>query len=543
MTHSYSYPHIFTKHWLSLQFAGKNPNTIKWTSLIHNGVYFPPEYEKHNVPVIYDGAKIYLDEKAEEMATLYAKYIETDYIKNKMFNKNFWSDWQKVLGKNHIIQSLEKCNFEKIYNYILEQKEKKKGIKEDVDKFKTAIVDGKPQPVGNFRIEPPGIFLGRGCNPLIGKIKKRIYPEDIIINIGENVAVPVPMNGHKWKKIIHDNKVEWLASWTDTITGKNKYVWLAAHSELKGKSDEAKFDLARELKKKINKIRNENNNNMNSEQLNIRQVATAVYLIDKLALRVGNEKDPETEADTVGVTSLRVEHVKLLENNTLHFDFLGKDSVRYTNDAAIDKIPYENIKEFTQNKKSDDELFDLISSNDINKYLNQFMKGLTAKCIRTMASSSLFQNELDKANESMPKNLSDKEKVNFILNAYNNANAKVAMLCNHQKSIGKSFDKQIESVKTRMNELKKKLDEEIKGKNRNEKIKKYKADIKTLKAKKELKMQIKNISLGTSKNSYLDPRITIAFMKKHNVPIEKVFSATLRDKFAWSFSVDENFKF
>ena len=37
--------------------------------------------------------------------------------------------------------------------------------------------------VGNFRIEPPGIFLGRGCHPKAGKIKRRIYPEDITLNI------------------------------------------------------------------------------------------------------------------------------------------------------------------------------------------------------------------------------------------------------------------------------------------------------------------------------------------------------------------------
>jgi len=39
-----------------------------------------------------------------------------------------------------------------------------------------------------------------------------------------------------------------------------------------------------------------------------RQLGSATYLIDKLALRVGNEKD-ENEADTVGCCSLRVEHV------------------------------------------------------------------------------------------------------------------------------------------------------------------------------------------------------------------------------------------
>ena len=37
--------------------------------------------------------------------------------------------------------------------------------------------------------------------------------------------------------------------------------------------------------------------------------ATALYFIDKLALRAGNEKDPDESADTVGCCSLRVEHI------------------------------------------------------------------------------------------------------------------------------------------------------------------------------------------------------------------------------------------
>lgn len=43
--------------------------------------------------------------------------------------------------------------------------------------------------VGNFRVEPPGLFRGRGDHPKMGKFKRRIYPRDITINIG---ARPLP---------------------------------------------------------------------------------------------------------------------------------------------------------------------------------------------------------------------------------------------------------------------------------------------------------------------------------------------------------------
>lgn len=36
------------------------------------------------------------------------------------------------------------------------------------------------------------------------------------------------------------------------------------------------------------------------------------------------------------------------------------------------------------------------------------------------------------------------------------------------------------------------------------------------------KEDLKTVALGTSKINYLDPRITVAWCKRHEVPIEKV---------------------
>jgi hypothetical protein len=47
-----------------------------------------------------------------------------------------------------------------------------------------------------------------------------------------------------------------------------------------------------------------------SKEMRVRQRAVALYFIDKLALRAGNEKDDD-QADTVGCCSLRVEHITL----------------------------------------------------------------------------------------------------------------------------------------------------------------------------------------------------------------------------------------
>ena len=49
---------------------------------------------------------------------------------------------------------------------------------------------------------------------------------------------------------------------------------------------------------------------MATDNQEMQQLGVATFFIDKLALRVGNEKG-EDEADTVGCCSLRVEHVSV----------------------------------------------------------------------------------------------------------------------------------------------------------------------------------------------------------------------------------------
>ena len=91
-----------------------------------------------------------------------------------------------------------------------------------------------------------------------------------------------------------------------------------------------------------------------------RQRATAMYLIDVLALRAGNEKGDE-EADTVGCCSLRYEHVTLEPPNTLSFDFLGKDSIRYYNSVPVDPQVFKNIKIFKKQVGPENMIFDRLT--------------------------------------------------------------------------------------------------------------------------------------------------------------------------------------
>jgi hypothetical protein len=99
------------------QSGGKN-NKKRWDKLYHNGPLFPDEYQPHKIPIIYKNEKIVLPTEAEEFATVYCKYIDSDYIKHKKFNKNFWNDWKQYL-KNTKITSLEDCDFSLIKKHCL----------------------------------------------------------------------------------------------------------------------------------------------------------------------------------------------------------------------------------------------------------------------------------------------------------------------------------------------------------------------------------------------------------------------------------------
>jgi DNA topoisomerase-1 len=58
-----------------------------------------------------------------------------------------------------------------------------------------------------------------------------------------------------------------------------------------------------------------------------------------------------------------------------------------------------------------------------------------------------------------------------------------------------------------------------------------------------MKEDNKAVALGTSKINYMDPRITIAWCKKREVQIEKIFPKTLRSKFAWAMPTPHNYEF
>eukprot|EP00005_Dracoamoeba_jomungandri_P011673 CAMPEP_0174268078 /NCGR_PEP_ID=MMETSP0439-20130205/36049_1 /TAXON_ID=0 /ORGANISM="Stereomyxa ramosa, Strain Chinc5" /LENGTH=864 /DNA_ID=CAMNT_0015356025 /DNA_START=72 /DNA_END=2666 /DNA_ORIENTATION=- len=571
------------------------PKGKKWRTLTHNGVLFPPPYEPHGVKMKYNGKKISLTPEQEELATYYSQYLETDHVKKPAFNKNFFSDWKQTFAgtpTKDIIKAFDKCDFRPINAYLQERKEQRKNRSKEekqkekeerealVAKYGWALVDGHKQKIGNFRVEPPGLFLGRGKHPKTGHVKKRYMPEDITINIGKGEEPPpCPIPGHEWGSIVHDDTVSWLAFWKENINNSFKYVWLSPSSRIKGQADLEKFEKSRRLHHHIEGIRANYWKEMKSKEKVTRQRATALWVIDVLALRVGNEKGKD-EADTVGCCSLRVEHIEILPDNKVKFDFLGKDSMPYVNTVELPPLVYRNFKLFVKNKSPHQKLFDHLTTTSLNSHLKSQMVGLTAKVFRTYNASITLEKELSK---KLDPDLTLAEKILF----YNRANREVAILCNHQRSLPKQFDTQMDKLDTLINdiaaekkELRKRLKRVRAGKEitkkewlapSKKKIKKsdlaegeelpkpkslpttearIKAAISRVtlrlsnkKTERTQREENKTVALGTSKINYMDPRITAAWCKRADVPLEKIFSKTLRDKFPWAVHISEDWSY
>lgn len=560
----------------------------KWTELHHNGVMFYPEYVPHGVQMKYGPDKIIitLNPEAEEYITYYVQDRFNKY-RSTRFNKNFFNDWKTYLSPElrEKIIDFSMCDFSDIKTHIDRYNERRKEERKTISKedrendkkkndnekdlYRYAVVDGTRQMIDNFLVEPPTIFVGRGDHPLSGSIKKRLYPEDITLNIGKGMQIPTPLlinkgvdqDGSatakdKWGAIISDNTLEWIASWQNNVTQKHNYARFGRKSGFKMKSDEKKYDKARLLKKKIVKIRAKNEINLGSKDLETRQLATALYLIDRFALRIGNEKKV-SEADTVGVTTLKIKNVHVLDDYIIKLDFLGKDSIRYVNKFKVPQNVYDNIKTFHDDpeKGNNDDLFDLIDSDTLNKYIKRFMKKLTSKVFRTFNASYLMQIELKKIANKY-KDYDKPDKIAKIHHEYEMANLKVAKLCNHQKETSKSSGAMLEKTgqkiatyQTQLSKLKKdrvkKIEKGTKTTTINKRIQVLQTKIKDVKNKKTLQSESKSLSAGTSKINYIDPRITIAFLKTVNLfgNIDKFFNTTHQRQFEWAMTADSEFKF
>ena len=490
--------------------------------LMHNGI-LSPKYEPRGFRIAIQGKPIVLTPLQEEMAVAWVRKLGTEYVEDPVFVKNFFGDLCKALGLSGELGP-KAFDFSEIVKYVEDERAKKLSMSKDEKKrlaaerkaireankvkYGQAIVDGEKVDLGNYMAEPSSIFMGRGKHPLRGKWKQGPSDADVILNLSPDVPRP-PGN---WKEIVWQPDSMWVAKWDDKLRGEEKYVWLADSSSVKQERDIEKYDKANTLDRKINELRAHISNNLAAEDLKRRKLATVSYLIDALKLRVGDEKDKD-EADTVGATTLRPEHIKIRGNGHVIFDFLGKDSVRWYKEVELPQQVVENLKEFMANAQSS--IFEGVRSDRVNEFLSEVVPGLSAKVFRTYHASKVVGEYLRTAKVN-------KEDPDYVKkNAAAMANLEAAIICNHKRKLPKNWENSLAKKMERLKVL-----QARKTKKSAEAVKAAKIKIKTMKATRDY-------NLGTSLRSYIDPRLYYRWGKRVDFDWKLYYSKTLQRKFSW----------
>jgi DNA topoisomerase I len=538
-------------------------------SLKHNGIYVP-NYEKKNFTIKIRGSTVELTPKSEQMAVAWIRKRQSAASPpDKVFMKNFMHEFLEQLKtenpnsgflaafakeylnkiENYIFSDVgnpgaaihQDIDFKEIADYVEGEKAKKasmtpeekkklaadrKVIKDQLkSKFAVAEVDGQKLEIANWTSEPSCLFAGRGDHPQRGKWKDGPREEDIILNWPLDKAgkpvVPVPEG--KWKGVIWEPQKMYVAKWEDKLTGKIKYVWFSDTTFLKQNREKAKFQKAEVLGEQIDKITAHIMKNLYNKDESRRKVATVSWLILNQNMRVGDEKDPD-EADTVGAITLRAEHIKI-EDVTLHFDFLGKDSVRWVKNVKAPPAVIRNIQHFSQTNK--EYLFEGIDSKNVSRFLSEKMPGLTAKVFRTWKCTKTVREELEKSGIK-------KEDPDYLKSyAAKMANLKVAEVANHKRKVPPTFENRLAQKQERLKDMQAQL---AAKKAEGKKTETLEARIKKAELDLKLTIESKEYNLGTSLKSYIDPTVYTKWAKKVKFDITKFYPTTLQKKFSWALS-------
>jgi DNA topoisomerase-1 len=391
-------------------------------------------------------------------------------------------------------------------------------------KYAVAEVDDQKLEIANWTAEPSCLFAGRGDHPQRGRWKDGPQEEDIMLNWPLDKGEPIfPVPQGNWKGVVWEPNKMYVAKWQDKLTGKIKYVWFSDSAFLKQNREKEKFKKAEALGKLIGKIEDHIMKNLDSEDDNRRKVATVSWLILNPNMRVGDEKDPD-EADTVGAITLRKEHITFGVDNTIHFDFLGKDSVRWVKNVKAPELVIRNIKEYA-NDPNKEYLFEGIDSKKVSRFLNEKMPGLTAKVFRTWRCTKTVKEELEKSGVKKD----DPEHVK-LFNA-KMANLKVAEVANHKRKIPPNFDERLFKKEAHVKELEASL---VQKKKEGKKTESAETRVQKAKMDVELTKLTREYNLGTSLKSYIDPTAYVKWAKKVDFDLEKLYPKTLRKKFSWA---------
>jgi len=116
------------------------------------------------------------------------------------------------------------------------------------------------------------------------------------------------------------------------------------------------------------------------------------------------------------------------------------------------------------------------------------------------------------------------------------ANLQAAIMCNHKRTIPKTFENALQKKKEMLKKIKQTTPKTAKQKE-NQKLRQEK-----IKFAIELSEKTRDYNLGTSLRNYIDPRIFKAWTDEVGANWEKLYTAALQKKFLWVKNEKVNWK-
>jgi len=98
---------------------------MKWKTLQHNGILFPPEYESQGIKIRIRGQPVQLNLLQEEMVYQWAKKKDTPYGQDAVFQKNFSADFARTLNSKFKNLSYSDIDFSQAYKLVDKEKDLK----------------------------------------------------------------------------------------------------------------------------------------------------------------------------------------------------------------------------------------------------------------------------------------------------------------------------------------------------------------------------------------------------------------------------------
>lgn len=424
-------------------------------------------------------------------------------------------------------------------------------------KYGFALLDGEKTPLQSFTMEPEGIFEGRPGSPDQGLWKTVCDPKEIVVNTNSSKAPVLIIND---KEVPFTGKTEWeptyhyaavYPTWIGVpgkkpVSKKMAKIMFGAQSKVKKQGQTKKYEAGEALMGESAQLIKQLETSLLTKPTG---TTAAIYCLFFKGIRIGH-KQP-TRNGTKGLLTLVWNKDVKRVGNTLHFDFVGKDSVRDVSDLECSKEIADAIEKVWKSTK--DGKLDTDKAKIENWVKARANIHFTPKLSRTMVAARTMLDALDAVTKKYNLTKDSPEALKKL--AFNEANMAVAHQLNHQKGVSKAAAKKREAkfaeTKDKLKEREVKADElTAKRKAKIKQLKKEKkagwqdkvAKLEEMIAKSEFRVDIAkknanfkeseaNYTASTSKAAYIDSKIIATWCDAIGLPLEKVYSKTQLTQF------------